>query len=74
MVEPKNPADLKRPRLYTRDTCPDRAKYHMQFPDTILGRVDTIVKILPTHAQSQCPTCHLWVVWTPRAIDEGDPA
>lgn len=72
MVKPKEPGDLKRPKLYTRDTCPDRDKYHFDLPVGVVQRVEAIVLLLPTHVQSQCPTCHLWVVWTLRAADEGD--
>lgn len=58
-----------RPRLYTRDTCPNRGE-HTPMPDDILARANWIVKMLPTHKQGKCPVCELWVMWGPRGTDE----
>lgn len=70
------PGDLrrhkpKRPRTYTRDTCPNKG-HHSWMPSDIQDRVQWIIKMLPTHKQSKCPVCGLWVIWEPRGTDEAE--
>jgi hypothetical protein len=49
------------------EECPNAtAPTHRTGPAGYLARADWAENMLKTHTQSQCTTCGLWVVWTPK--------
>lgn len=48
-------------------TCAD----HTYGPEGYVERAEWGERMVETHVQSACDECHLYLIWTPKAVDNG---